>query len=95
MQLGILGVKQTWKSLITANGRAETQICFVDEGVELPSPLKTWKHHHIIEKVINRQSLIVEDIQFSTDFKLLELLLYPVLYLQFWYRKPIYKQYFQ
>ena len=95
MELGILGVKQAWKSLITEHGISNDKSYFVDEGIVLPPPLKSWKHHHILENVGDTRTKIVDDIQFSTGFSLLDYLIYPVMYLQFWYRKPIYKRYFQ
>ncbi len=95
MELGILGVKQVWKSLITEHGLSEEKSYFVDEGVLLPPPLRKWKHHHILENVNDTQTKIIDDIQFSTGFALLDLIIYPVMYAQFWYRKPIYKRIFQ
>lgn len=93
MELGILGMKQEWKSLITEHGLSDKESFFVDEGVVLPPPLKEWKHHHILENVNDTKTKIIDDIQFSTGFKLLDIIIYPVLYVQFWYRKPIYKQF--
>lgn len=94
MELGFLGVKQVWKSLITEHGVDDDKSYFIDEGVELPPPLKKWKHRHILENVDDTKTRIIDDIQFSTGFKLLDLLIYPVMYVQFWYRKPIYKRFF-
>jgi ligand-binding SRPBCC domain-containing protein len=94
MELGVLGVKQVWKSLITEHGLTDDRSFFVDEGVVLPPPLKDWKHHHIMENVEDNKTNIIDDIQYSTGFKLLDVLIYPVMYAQFWYRKPIYKRYF-
>ncbi len=95
MSLGILGIKQSWKSLITDNGTSEEGSFFVDEGVLLPPPLKEWKHRHILENVGETQTMIIDDIYYSSGSVVLDALMYPILYLQFWYRKPVYKSYFK
>ena len=67
---------------------------FVDEGKILPPPLKSWKHHHIIKKVSDTSSLIIDDIVFSSGNIWPDRLLYPFLKLQFLLRIPVYKRYF-
>jgi len=94
MKLSILGFKQSWKALIVDQKQTSEQIYFVDEGKELPPPIKSWKHRHILENINDKQTLIKDDIEFSSGLWLLDVLIYPVMYLQFWYRKPIYKKYF-
>jgi ligand-binding SRPBCC domain-containing protein len=93
MKLNFILFKQNWTSLITANEQNENRSFFVDEGTELPFFLSEWKHRHIIE---NRggTTYIVDDIYFKTPFVLTDYLMYPLLYLQFLYRKPIYRKLF-
>ncbi|MGB3467198.1 MAG: hypothetical protein WBA74_18090, partial [Cyclobacteriaceae bacterium] len=66
---------------------------FIDEGTSLPFFLKYWKHHH---RVIadGTGSKIVDDITFKTPFFIPAFLMYPALYGQFMYRKPIYQRFF-
>lgn len=85
------GIKQDWVSLITEDGQDETLAWFVDEGIKLPFFLSKWKHRHIIEKKTENSSYIIDDIEFSSPFVFL---LYPVLWLQFAWRKPVYRRYF-
>jgi ligand-binding SRPBCC domain-containing protein len=93
IEVKILWMKQKWISLITEQQSNENEIFFIDEGVLLPKPLKYWKHKHIIEKSID-SSIIIDDICYSTNNILLDFLLFPALFLQFYFRKPVYKSYF-
>jgi len=95
IRLNLLGIsKQDWVSEITENEVLDTHCYFTDEGVKLPFFLSYWKHKHIIERKGEDQSEIVEDIEFKTPFFLMDYLMYPILYLQFYYRKPIYQRLF-
>ncbi len=89
-----LPFKTLWISDITEFSASEKEIYFIDEGRKLPFPLKKWKHKHRIIKLSENETLIVDDINFSTNFILLDILIYPTLFLQFLYRKPIYKKWF-
>jgi ligand-binding SRPBCC domain-containing protein len=88
-----LGFKKTWKALITENNADENEIYFVDEGLQLPKPLKKWRHEHKIVKFIDN-SIIIDNIAYYTSNALLDILFYPILYLQFYLRKSVYKSYF-
>ena len=81
-------------SLITDSRQTASEIYFVDEGILLPFFLKSWKHQHSILTQENGGALIVDDITFKSPFWLFDYLLFPIMYLQFYYRKPIYKRYF-
>jgi ligand-binding SRPBCC domain-containing protein len=93
VELNILGFKKTWKALITENNADENEIYFVDEGLQLPKPLKKWRHEHKIVKFIDN-SIIIDNIAYYTSNALLDILFYPILYLQFYLRKSVYKSYF-
>ncbi len=85
--------KQKWISDITDNGENDKEIYFVDQGTVLPFFLKKWKHRHILLKK-DTGSDIIDEIYFTTGYLLTDLLMYPGLYLQFLYRKPIYRKFF-
>ena len=93
LELNFILFRQTWRSLITDDGQTEREWFFIDEGVKLPFFLSYWKHHHRVLKQ-GTGSQIVDDIRFRSPFRVMDFLLYPVLALQFLYRKPIYKKYF-
>jgi len=87
-------IKAEWISDIVEDEITDQRAWFVDVGVKLPWPLKTWKHRHIVEKIDDTNSMIVDDITFSGTNFLLSLLLYPALFIGFYPRKKIYKEYF-
>lgn len=87
-------IRQRWTSQITDRQLTESQAWFTDEGHELPTPLKTWKHQHLITKITETESRITDHIVFGTGNKLLDWLIYPVLKAQFGARKPIYQRIF-
>ncbi len=93
LELNFMLFKQDWVSDITDDGESDQEWYFVDRGIKLPFFLETWEHRHIVREV-NGEASIIDDIQFSTGFGLTDLLMYPALYLQFLYRKPIYRKYF-
>ncbi|HAA10159.1 MAG TPA: hypothetical protein DCE41_00115 [Cytophagales bacterium] len=94
LELNFLLLKQKWTSHITEDETKEGLFRFVDEGKSLPFFLKYWRHHHQILQD-GSGSMIVDDISFQAPLRLLTPLLYPVLFLQFWYRKPIYRSFFK
>jgi ligand-binding SRPBCC domain-containing protein len=82
-------IKQDWVSEITQEGQTYRRAWFTDEGTRLPFFLKSWKHNHIVENHGSR-SIIVDDIHFESPSLILDPLLYPILYFQFYWRKKIY-----
>ena len=83
-----------WTSLITERRITDAEAYFIDQGQELPPPLRYWHHKHLVSK--NGGDAIIHDIiTYSTGNKLLDLLLYPLMLVQFSQRKPIYKKIFQ
>lgn len=85
---------QRWVSRITERVESDAERYFVDEGVTLPFFLKRWHHRHVIRRE-GEGSLIIDDITFATPHPLLDILLYPALFLQFLYRKPVYRRVFR
>ena len=94
LELNFLLFKQRWVSHITQQQETETEIFFVDEGVKLPFFLTYWKHKHRILKSEN-EAIISDEIEFRTPIILTNYLFYPLLWLQFVYRKPIYRRVFK
>lgn len=95
LRLNFIFFKQDWISEITFDNTDEKVFEFIDEGTKLPFFLKSWRHHHIVENYSSDESVIVDDISFKSPFILMDFLLFPVLWLQFAYRKPIYKKFFR
>jgi ligand-binding SRPBCC domain-containing protein len=91
LELNFLVFRQRWVSIITEDYNNTNEIGFVDEGTKLPFFLSYWQHRHRILKR-GSTSMVLDDITFSGGGVVLSLLLYPLLYLQFLYRIPIYKR---
>lgn len=85
--------RHRWTSLITESAVTDSEAYFIDEGQELPPPLKQWHHKHLVSK--DGTGAIIHDIiDYSTGFRMLDLLLYPLMGAQFRMRKPVYKRIF-
>ena len=87
-------IRAEWISDITDDGVSEEEAYFIDEGVQLPFPLSYWQHKHIVRKITEDRSLIIDDISFKGSNLLFTLLLYPAIYAGFYPRKKIYRNYF-
>lgn len=87
--------RQKWTSRITEFIENENEIYFVDEaeGKELPFFLSKWKHCHRIIKNGNGSD-IVDDIHYSSPMGL-TLLMYPAIWAQMAWRKPVYRKTFR
>lgn len=94
LKLNFIIFKQVWISKITADHLDEKEYFFVDEGIKLPFFLKKWRHKHRIVADGKNQSIIIDEINFSSPNRLLDYLIYPVLFFQFSMRKPIYRKFF-
>lgn len=88
-------IKKKWVSLITDHGDSKEEWYFVDEGKLLPAPLKRWRHKHIVRKINDESTLIIDDIEYSTNNLMMDILIYPAMFFQFWLRKPAYKKFFK
>ena len=87
-------IRAEWVSVITEDCINDREAYFVDEGVQLPWPLAYWQHRHVVRKITNDTSCIIDDIAFRGATPLLTALLYPAIYLGFYPRKKIYRTYF-
>jgi ligand-binding SRPBCC domain-containing protein len=94
LELNFLFFKQRWTSEITEDSTDEKEFYFIDEGIELPFFLKTWRHkHRVIQD--GTGSLIRDEINYTAPFGWMTVLLYPTLLAQFAFRIPIYKRLFK
>ncbi|MFT6970180.1 MAG: ligand-binding SRPBCC domain-containing protein [Roseivirga sp.] len=93
LELDFIFFKQLWTSEIIDNSVSENRFEFIDSGIELPFFLKYWRHQHVILEQAEG-STIVDNIEFKTPFIIFDYLMYPLMYLQFVYRRPIYKKLF-
>ncbi|MEH0155264.1 hypothetical protein V6R21_14045 [Limibacter armeniacum] len=93
LELNFLLFKQLWVSKIVEQQSMPEKIYFVDKGIRLPFFLSKWTHRHILIKKEDGTE-IQDDISFSTGTWLTDIFLLPVLWLQFLYRKPVYRKLF-
>lgn len=91
--LGVQPLEQRWESSIVSLKVDEDSVVFVDEGQRLPFFLRHWRHEHRLERIA-QGTLIVDRIEYSAPFPLLEWMLRPALWWQFSRRRPVYQQYF-
>lgn len=94
LELDFFFFRQVWTSVITEDKTDAGEFYFIDKGVRLPFFLKAWEHKHRIISLGEGRSEICDEIQYSGGNKLSSWLLFPVLYLQFFLRKPVYKKHF-
>jgi ligand-binding SRPBCC domain-containing protein len=94
LQLNFGLFKQDWISINTHFEESPQEISFIDEGQKLPFFLKTWHHHHRVMQN-GTGAKIVDDIHFQSYSNWLTLLLYPLLYFTFYYRKHVYLREFK
>ncbi|MCJ8163834.1 hypothetical protein MKJ04_03205 [Pontibacter sp. E15-1] len=91
LQTGIKSFR--WTSHIMERQVTDTEAYFVDQGQQLPPPLRYWHHKHLVAK--NGSGAVVHDIiTYSTGHKWLDLLLFPLMLAQFGMRKPVYRKVF-
>ena len=90
LELDFLLFKQIWTSEITESETSASEYYFVDVGIQLPFFLKSWRHKHRILN-LGEESIIRDEIEFTSP---IAWLLFPVMYLQFLYRRPIYRKVF-
>ncbi len=94
IQVTIFGlIKQEWENAFSDYELGAQECHFVDTGRIMPFPIRFWRHNHRVQKD-GENALILDDIEYKCSFFLLDWLLYPILWLQFKYRKPIYQRHF-
>ena len=95
LRLNFLLFRQDWTSLITDQQTSPDEIYFIDQGTRLPFFLTYWQHRHRLLRDPAGGTVIVDDVTFRTPLRLTDYLMYPLLWLQFAYRKPIYRRVFR
>ena len=68
---------------------------FVDRGLVMPFRLEFWQHTHRVVSLGEKRAAIIDQMVFHTGWFLLDLLVYPMLFLSFFPRKWQYKHYFE
>ncbi|GAB3166381.1 SRPBCC family protein [Telluribacter humicola] len=94
VELNFLLFRQQWTSLITEQESDQEEIFFIDKGIKLPFFLTYWRHKHRLLRD-NTGTVIADEIEYRTPFTILDYLMYPILWAQFAYRKPIYRKAFK
>ena len=96
VELNWLLFRQPWTSRVTETDATPTEVWFVDEGQRLPWPLRTWRHRHSVSRRRDghRGTVITDDVTYTTGNGALDALLYPMLWTQLAYRRPIYRRWF-
>ncbi|WP_045689215.1 SRPBCC family protein [Hymenobacter sp. AT01-02] len=95
IELGAGPLCYPWTSLITDHGtQPDGTYFFVDEGQKLPPPLRFWRHRHLMQPAAGGGTYIVEDLEYRTGLRALDVLLYPAMWAQFAWRRPIYRRWF-
>jgi ligand-binding SRPBCC domain-containing protein len=89
--LHLAGRKEHWEYLISEVKDTEDSWSFVDESRKQPFFLRSWKHRYTICGDAT-YTKVTDQLEFRARFFLLDLLLYPWLYLHFLYRKPVYRK---
>ncbi|WP_216690420.1 SRPBCC family protein [Hymenobacter siberiensis] len=96
IELDTLVKRLSWTSLIVDDGvQPDGTHFFVDEGQILPPPLRFWRHRHLIQPGPKGGSVIVDALEYRTASRLLDALIYPAMWAQFAWRRPIYRRWFR
>ncbi|WP_216679166.1 SRPBCC family protein [Hymenobacter siberiensis] len=96
IELDTLVKRLSWTSLIVDDGvQPDGTHFFVDEGQILPPPLRFWRHRHLIQPGPKGGSVIVDALEYRTASRLLDALIYPAMWAQFTWRRPIYRRWFR
>jgi ligand-binding SRPBCC domain-containing protein len=95
IDLGFGFLKQKWVSEITFEETNEKGWSFIDEGRILPWPLKSWRHHHRVDKISDTECVIADDIEYECITNSLTILMKPFLWSVFSIRPKRYKHFFK
>lgn len=88
-------LRQKWEGLITETQEQDSFCYFTDEGIRLPFGLSEWRHRHWVIKKSDTDTIITEDIRYKTKNIILDVLLYPFIYLTIYLRKAQYRKIFK
>lgn len=94
IKVKVLGlIRQEWVNEFSRYELRDDECHFVDEGRTMPFPFKRWRHDHRVLKE-GDNAKIVDDVTYSSGLLILDWLLFPVVWFQFRYRRPIYRKHF-
>ncbi len=95
LRVTILGIiRQNWENAFSHYALGELECHFVDEGRVMPFPIRYWRHDHRVLADGAHHAIINDDVTFKTGFFLLDWIMYPILWMQFRFRQPIYRRVF-
>lgn len=86
-------IRQEWKNEFSDHEVSDERCHFVDTGMVVPFPIRQWRHDHRVESQ-GDHTVIVDDVTFRTRWWLIDAFLIPFIWLQFRYRRPIYRRVF-
>ncbi|MFM6948886.1 MAG: SRPBCC family protein [Aquirufa sp.] len=92
IEMNFLLYKTSWSSLIIENQTSESEKYFIDQGIKMPFGLKYWKHKHGLKMINDHQTAIIDSIEFQTNYRILDYILFPLFYGMILYRIPLYKK---
>lgn len=84
-----------WTVIIKESWLSHREYGFIDRGLRVPFGINYWKHIHRVVARDNQSSFIIDDIEYETAWKILDLILYLPMFLIFYPRKFQYKKYFK
>lgn len=94
LTMKLFGYTMEWDSEIIQTASYDRENNFIDQGIKLPFFLIYWEHKHRIIGNLNN-TVIIDEIYYKSPNLLLEILMYPLLYLSFFARKKGYRTFFE
>jgi len=94
MKIGVGVLSKIWISEIVSREKTRDKMEFIDVGRQLPPPLKKWRHRHVVKRERDGSTSIIDDIQFTSGWKMIDYGIYPVLKFMFSKRTRAYRKYF-
>lgn len=85
----------SWSVIIKEKWLSHREYGFIDRGLRVPFGISYWQHIHRVVARTPDSSFIIDDIEYETQWKLLDYLLYIPLFLAFFPRKSQYKKYYK
>jgi len=84
-----------WQGRIIERQETSNEFYFIDIGEILPMGLKTWHHKHLVTKINEDSCLLIDDVNFTAKSKVAGLILYPMFWSMFFWRRHRYQRFFQ
>lgn len=84
-----------WVVIIKESWLSHREYGFIDRGLKVPFGIVYWKHSHRIVARNNTSSFIIDEIEFETNWKLQDYLLYLPILMIFYPRKFLYQKYYR